>query len=100
MPCSLGGDHAFMTSMHVNEHFDDGPAEELKFAIPTDVLDSTCMALRIWVLRPQPGEGQTRWRLVGKALLLGEPELLLKAESIGDYKGALVEVRKRMTVGG
>lgn len=100
VPCSISGDHAFMTSMHVNEYFADGPAEELKFAVPTDILNSTCMALRVWILRPQSGEEGNQWRLVGKALLLGESHLLLEIERGSEHKGALFELKKQMIVGG
>ncbi|OAK99747.1 hypothetical protein IQ06DRAFT_294165 [Phaeosphaeriaceae sp. SRC1lsM3a] len=101
LSCTRSGDHVFMTSMHVNEQFSDGPAEDLRFAVPIDALDSTCMACRVWVLRPQKGEEEeSRWRLVGKALLLGEPDLLLEAEQSAAHADAFIGLREHVMIGG
>ena len=97
---SLGGQGAFTTGAQVNAHFTDGPFDELRAAVPIDVLDQSCIPLRIWLLRPCKNEGATsQWRLAGKALLLGEPDLRMEAEKSKDRDDAAVELR-RVVVGG
>jgi hypothetical protein len=94
-------DRAFVTALHTNEHFDDGPAEELQVAVPTDLLNATCMALRVWILRPAKGEDKSnKWRLVGKALLLGEPDLMQEAKLCSGQQDAAVVMKGKLVVAG
>lgn len=98
--CTIDGRSAFTTGMEANAHHWDGPFEELWAAIPTDVLNVGCIPLRIWLLRPgESREGRVRWRLVGKALLLGEPDLRREAEESKESDDAVVRVQ-RMVVSG
>ena len=94
---TAGGQGTFTTGALVNKHFQDGPVEELRAAVPTDLLDATCVPLRVWLLRPSKiADAVSKWRLVGKAMLLGEPDLRKGAE---ESKGRGVELR-RSVVGG
>jgi hypothetical protein len=96
----LGGQGAFTTGAQVNAHFTDGPSDELVAAVPIDLFDMSCIPLRIWLLRPCKGKGATsQWRLVGKALLLGEPDLRMEARKSKGRDDAAVEFR-RVIVGG
>ncbi|CAO2655704.1 Nn.00g045070.m01.CDS01 [Neocucurbitaria sp. VM-36] len=99
--CTLDHQYAFVTAAHINENFNDGPGEELRAAVPIDLLNATCQWLRVWILRPAKGEqGQNRWRLVGKALLLGEPDLMAEARSSMGRENAVVQLMERTVVGG
>ena len=65
-------DFAFVSNIKMYEEFQKEPRKNLRLAIPKDLLGHNCMGLRVWVLQPR-AEG--KWRLVGKALLLGEGDL-------------------------
>lgn len=98
--CRLDGKSALVTSMHTNEHFDNGPWEELRAAMPTHLAGGSCVPLRLWVLRPMKDEnGLEKWRLVGKAILLGEPDLMMEAKSSEGEEGGVVQL-KRAVIGG
>ncbi|KAJ8114973.1 hypothetical protein OPT61_g3261 [Boeremia exigua] len=98
--CTVDGQGAFTTGAHVNAHFQDGPMEELMAAVPADLLDATCIPLRVWLLRPSKTKDATdQYRLVGKAMLLGEPDLRKESEGGTGKKDPLVEMR-RVVVGG
>ena len=45
--CSLDGQCAFTTGAQVNAHFHDGPFDELRAAVPINLLDVSCIPLRI-----------------------------------------------------
>jgi hypothetical protein len=98
--CAIDCSGAFTTGAQSNEHFYDGPFEELQAAVPTDLLEATCIPLRIWLLRPVKDQGRMRrWRLVGKAMILGEPNLMAEAEAGEGRDDVMVEIR-RVIVGG
>lgn len=95
-----------------------------RLAIPTDLVDSPSNVTRAWILRPIDGENtpqepspdgseaayQTatglwenpsgRWRLVGKSLLIGEPNLILASENQEAAGRRFVSARKRQYVEG
>ncbi|KAL5114024.1 hypothetical protein ACEQ8H_008080 [Pleosporales sp. CAS-2024a] len=101
VPCTPTNDQAFITAVHVNTHFTKGPEKDLRFTVPTDLLEENCMALRVWILRPANEEnGKDNWRIVGKALLLGEPDLLHEAKKSAGCGGAALRLRERVVVGG
>jgi hypothetical protein len=101
-PYALEGHQALVTALHVKEDFWIGAMEELRVAMPTDVLAETCMALKIWLLRPTKEEkSKIQWRLVGKALLLGEPGFVMNEGEIAHGKnGVMVIAKERTIVGG
>lgn len=102
IPCTTGDEQTFSTHAALNENFTPGPVEELQAAIPTDLLSLDCMRFKVWLLRPAKGKcehGPNRWRLVGKALLLGEPDLRQEADQSRGREDAAVEIR-RAIVGG
>ncbi|KAF2622248.1 hypothetical protein BU25DRAFT_213533 [Macroventuria anomochaeta] len=100
MQCTIDGQGAFTTGAQVNEHFQDGPIEELRAAVPTDLLDAPCIPLRVWLLRPRKIEdGVGKWMLVGKAMLLGEPDLKKVIKGNEGRDDAVVRSR-RVVVGG
>jgi hypothetical protein len=96
LPSTLEGQRAFVPGWLINEHLKDGPVEELKLAVPTDLLRTTCMHYRVWILRPGK-EG--KWRLVAKALLMGEPDLLEEASRSSEEECAVVTL-SRVVVSG
>ncbi|KAJ4338676.1 hypothetical protein N0V87_003800 [Didymella glomerata] len=98
--CTTDGQEAFTTGAEINAHFKDGPYEELQAVIPTDLLQETCIPLRIWLLRPKKLEDGTEiWRLAGKTRMLGEPDLSKEAEMSAGRDDAVVKSR-RVVVGG
>lgn len=98
--CNIDGQGAFTTGAEINDHFKDGPFEELQAAVPTDLLEETCIPLRIWLMRPKKLEdGTEKWQLVGKTRMLGEPDLRKEAEESKGRDDAVVEI-KRVVVGG
>ncbi|KAF2123952.1 hypothetical protein P153DRAFT_426813 [Dothidotthia symphoricarpi CBS 119687] len=99
LQCALNYDQAFVSAISVNEHFNDGPSEDLRTAVPTDLLDLTCIPRRVWFLRPGKGEqGEGKWRVVGKSLLLGEPDLMTEARTNGGREDAVVRLRESTVV--
>jgi hypothetical protein len=98
--CSLDGQCAFTTGAQVNAHFDDGPFDELRAAVPIDLLDMSCIPLRIWLLRRCKDKGATsQWRLAGKAMLLGEPNLRMEAGKSKGRDDVAVEFRRAVVSG-
>ncbi|CAA9960442.1 HET domain containing protein [Pyrenophora teres f. maculata] len=101
VPCTMLWDSAFITSLTVNEHFHDGPDREIQVAVPTHLLKKSCMPLRVWILRPvKDDQVKEKWRIVAKALLLGEPDLLTEAAQSAGKPGAKVILRERTVVSG
>lgn len=66
-------DLAFLTSKKMVEGFEKQCTKNLRLAIPKDLINESCMGLRVWILQPK---GESEWRLVGKAFLLGEGDLM------------------------
>ncbi|CBX95221.1 hypothetical protein IAQ61_004045 [Plenodomus lingam] len=80
-------DFAFINSMTCNQYFRTANPEQqhqLRIAIPTHLLASSCIPLRAWILQPVGVPGVQRWRLVGKALVLGEGDLEDEARGKGE----------------
>jgi hypothetical protein len=105
MPCTIDGDEAFMIGMSGNDHYFEGPPEELRAAIPTDLLQATCTQQRLWILRLVKTEGREdekveKWRIVGKGMLLGEPDLMQEVRSNGQKEDAVVTLTERSIVVG
>lgn len=101
---TIEGRHAIITSVQTNENFNQGPFGELRVAIPTDLLNVTCVARRIWILRPVKTDGETgdvlSWRIVAKALLLGEPDLTEEVRRNEERKDSVVTLGERAVVCG
>ncbi|KAH6331912.1 hypothetical protein HBI37_181360 [Parastagonospora nodorum] len=101
VPCTMRWDSVFITSLTVNEYFLDGPDREIQVAVPTHLLKASCIPLRVWILRPAKDfQMREKWRIVGKGLLLGEPDLLTEAKESAGKPGAKVILRERVVVGG
>ena len=101
VPCTMRWDSAFITSLTFNEFFYEEPDREIQVAVPTHLLKTSCVSLRVWILRPAKGDQvKEKWRIVGKALLLGEPDLLAEATESARKPGAKVILRERTVVGG
>jgi hypothetical protein len=101
VPCTMYWDSIFISSLIVNEFFLDGKDSEIQVAVPTLLLGTSCMPLRVWILRPAKGErAKEKWRVVGKGLLLGEPDLLEEARESKGMPGAKVILRERIVVSG
>jgi hypothetical protein len=102
LQCTMDGRQAFMTIMGLNEHWKDAKFEELQAAVPTDLLDATCMMSRVWVLQPREIEGDVvlSWRVVAKALLLGEPNLMEEVRLNGNQDDAVAVLKAGTCVGG
>lgn len=94
IPCTLDGREALSTHTLVNENFMAGPVDELRAAVPIDLLDVSCEVLRIWLLRPSDREGVQGWRIVGKAVLLGEPDLRGEVRKGNDSAYAAVKFQR------
>ena len=88
--------------------------DEIRLAMPTDLIGSSCLPPRLWLLQPvvsasgtgDGGDGPgKRWRVVGKGMLLGEPDLWeelspdLHGEDGGEGKRALTLGRNQIIVG-
>jgi hypothetical protein len=104
MQCTVSGEQCVMTALINNDHFNDGPGEELRAALPTDWLGATCIPLRLWILRPVKSDKNqgdvVRWRIVGKGLLLGEPDLMEEVRINKDREDAVLILKERTLVGG
>ena len=98
--CAIDGSCAFSTQASCNEHFNDGPFEEVQAAVPIDLLRETCIPLRIWLLRPDKANKEgSRWKLAGKAMLLGEPDLMAEAKASEGRDNAVVALRRVVVTG-
>lgn len=101
LQCTIDGRHALMTSTHINEHWEGAVFEELQAAIPVDLLDASCIPLRIWILQPLEikEDKVVSWRIVAKALLLGEPDLMEEVRLNGNRDDAVVKLEMGVRVG-
>ncbi|RYO99079.1 hypothetical protein DL766_007913 [Monosporascus sp. MC13-8B] len=95
--CTAAGDQALVSNVTINSHFSPADAGRIQAAIPTALLGSSCLPLRLWLpqpVTPRDGDGEQeqgrtgdgepgRWRVVGKAMLLGEPDLEAELDSCG-----------------
>jgi hypothetical protein len=89
---------ALITAMPVGGHFREGLTGDLQAAVPTDLLCATCRDYRVWILRSGTGEQEGKWVILGKALLLGEPDLIGEAKSNEGKADAVVAVKERTIV--
>jgi hypothetical protein len=97
---TLGSAQALVTGLHPKQYTDKGPMNELKLAVPIDLLNASCATLRVWILRPGKGETKgSKWRLVGKALLLGEPILMNEGISSAGTDKTVVSVNRTVVTG-
>ena len=98
----MDGRQALMTITSIKEDWKDAKLEELQAAIPTDLLNASCMTSRIWILQPlEIDEGDVlRWRIVAKALLLGEPDLVEELRLHGNQHDAVAALKADACVGG
>lgn len=99
IPCTASGDGALITSTIIRQGFVD---KSIRFAIPRDLVGHHCEQPRVWVLSPAEGSGFDAiaegcpWHIVGKALLLGEPDLMAEMERdvLSEQKGMLLAHRQ------
>ncbi|RYP63107.1 hypothetical protein DL769_007064 [Monosporascus sp. CRB-8-3] len=113
--CTAAGDQALVSNVTINSHFSPADVGRIQAAIPTALLGSSCLPLRLWLLQPvDPGDGEQeqgrtgdgepgRWRVVGKAMLLGEPDLEAELDSRGggdDGKEVTLTLRRNQVVVG
>ena len=91
---------AFVTGLHPKEYTDKGPMNELELAVPLDLLGASCATYKVWILRPGKGETKdSKWRLVGKALLLGESALINEGTSGTSVDETVVSVKRAVVTG-
>ncbi|KAI4937634.1 hypothetical protein J4E85_000069 [Alternaria conjuncta] len=102
LQCTMDGRQALMTITSIKEDWKDAKFEELQAAIPTDLLNASCMTSRVWILQPlEIDEGVVlRWKVVAKALLLGEPNLMEELRLHGNQDDAVVALKADTCVGG
>ncbi|CAJ2513890.1 Uu.00g020090.m01.CDS01 [Anthostomella pinea] len=86
--CNFRGDFAVVSGRILRDDIPGLDATKWRLAVPRDVADSPCAVSRVWILQPLEDSDTFRndaglwestggrWRLVGKALLLGEPQLV------------------------
>ncbi|RYP74253.1 hypothetical protein DL770_007634 [Monosporascus sp. CRB-9-2] len=113
--CTAAGDQALVSNVTVNWHFSPADVGRIQAAIPTALLGSSSLPLRLWLLQPVgPGDGEQeqgrtgdgepgRWRVVGKAMLLGEPDLEAELDSRGggdDGRETTLTLRRNQVVVG
>ncbi|EFQ91739.1 hypothetical protein P3342_008442 [Pyrenophora teres f. teres] len=98
--CTIDGRQAMMTSMLRNENYNGGSLEELRVAIPADLVGVGCIPLRFWILRPVNDDGNTvRWKIAAKAMLLGEPDLMEELRLNGDKDDAAITIKRSIVEG-
>lgn len=91
---------AFVTGLHPKQYTDKGPMNELELAVPLDLLGASCASYRVWILRPGKGETKdSKWRLVGKALLVGEPTLVNEGIFSTSVDETVVSVKRAVITG-
>ncbi|KAA8618010.1 HET domain containing protein [Pyrenophora tritici-repentis] len=98
--CTIDGRQAMMTSIFRNENYNSGPLEDLRIAIPTDLVNVGCIPLRFWILRPVNDDNNiVRWKIAAKAMLLGEPDLMEELRLNGDKEDAAVTIKRLIVEG-
>lgn len=101
VPCTAAGDGALMTSMIFRDGFSD---TSIQLAIPRDLVGYHCDPPRVWVLSPVGGKAASdaaedcQWQIIGKALLLGEPDLVTEMERDVPVGQKCVFLAKRQVV--
>ncbi|RYP43287.1 hypothetical protein DL768_010000 [Monosporascus sp. mg162] len=115
--CTTAGDQALVSNVTINSHFSLADVGRIQAVIPTALLGSSCLPLRLWLLQPVAagdGDGEQeqgrigggepgRWRVVGKAMLLGEPNLEAELDSRGggdDAKETTLTLRRNQVIVG
>lgn len=97
--CTASGEGALVTSPIIRQGF---VGKQIRLAIPRDLVGHHCDVPRVWLLSPVEGSGFTEigegchWHLVGKALLLGEPDLEaeMRREVPPEQKGVFLAHRQ------
>lgn len=98
--CTLDGQRALVTAVHTSKSFKDGLFSDLRAAVPTDLMHGPCTPLRVWLLQPRKSEfGVERWKLVGKAMLLGEPELVSEAKGSKRNNNSMLLLKRAVISG-
>lgn len=69
---------ALLTNSTLTKHVTTrGDEARMRLAIPTDLPKGDCAWTRAWLLAPADGEeNEGCWRVVAKAFLLGEPDIM------------------------
>ncbi|KAK7755716.1 hypothetical protein SLS62_002328 [Diatrype stigma] len=117
LQCAAAGAQALVSNVRFNSHFSSRDLRELRGAIPTALVGPDCLPYRMWILKPvqtdsssdgggigdggssDDAAGEPRhWRVVGKAMLLGEPDLYAELESHSGG-GVLTMKRNQVIVG-
>lgn len=57
------GGEALITEVSGNKWFGEGPEREMRLGVPVELVGTSCIFKRAWILRPRGGGG---WRIVGK----------------------------------
>ncbi|KAL0942103.1 O-methyltransferase family 2 [Colletotrichum truncatum] len=101
--CTRDGGQALLTGFILADDFAKLGAEvDMRVAVPADLLDGNCAWTRAWFLVPDFQEKRSAWRIVGKALLLGEPDSLKEiqmSEAYEEFDGTLKLCKKQTIVG-
>ncbi|TKW49238.1 hypothetical protein CTA1_3701 [Colletotrichum tanaceti] len=98
--CSRDGAQALLTAFHFGKEFlANGDASRIRVAVPTDLIRGDCAWTRAWLLvSTDDAGGGAAWKLAGKALLLGEGDLLDKLGDGGGLGDAAVVLRERQVI--
>ncbi|GKT66367.1 O-methyltransferase family 2 [Colletotrichum tofieldiae] len=103
IPCTQDGEQALVTGFHMTKDFlANGNETQIRVAVPTDLLRGDCAWTRAWLLvLTEDTQRGAVWKIAGKALLLGESDLMgSSSRTDGGLADAVVTLRKRQVVVG
>ncbi|KXH26782.1 hypothetical protein CSAL01_00328 [Colletotrichum salicis] len=88
LPCTQEGKGALLTGFSFTKNFRQSDIDSrMRVAVPTDLLKEDCAWMRAWLLVPLDDEdidSKAAWKVAGKTLLLGEPDLSAKLRQMED----------------
>ncbi|GKT52208.1 uncharacterized protein ColSpa_12389 [Colletotrichum spaethianum] len=102
MTCTHNGEQALVTGFHFTKDFLANENEaQIRVAVPTDLLRGDCAWTRAWLLvLANDAQGVAAWKLAGKALLMGESDLMEELSSLddGEQVDPVVTLRRRQVI--
>ncbi|KAK1624315.1 heterokaryon incompatibility protein-domain-containing protein [Colletotrichum phormii] len=88
LPCTQEGKDALLTGFSFTKNFRQSDIDtRMRVAVPTDLLEDDCAWMRAWLLVPLDDEdmdSKGAWKVAGKTLLLGEPDLSANLRQMED----------------
>ncbi|OHF00893.1 hypothetical protein CORC01_03721 [Colletotrichum orchidophilum] len=104
IPCTGNGKDALLTGFSFTKNFRASDIDtRMRVAVPTDLLQEDCAWMRAWLLVPVDGDdSKGAWKVAGKTLLLGEPDLMAELKQMEDsgHSDPIMSLQTRQVIAG